>query len=112
MAVRLTKPWMSIADALARLHGHLGVFELGDGDDNVIFIGFAGAKSQFGLRAEVAATAESVAGAVSVRFEITSAYHSRFRELLMAHIADFGALPAGNPPELLNEITLGRLSPA
>ena len=106
MATRLTKPWTDIADALNMLHGHLGVFQLADASGRIIFIGFAGGKSQFGLRAEVAAAAQQVPDAVSVRYEITSAYHSRFRELMMVHVADFGALPAANPP-----ISLGKLSP-
>jgi len=108
MAVRLTKPWMPIADALQRLRGHLGVFELADAEGRVIFIGFAGGGSQFGLRAEVAAAAHEVTDAVSVRYEVTSSYHSRYRELLMAHVADFGTLPEA----VTDNLTLGRLSPA
>lgn len=112
MATRLTKPWMLIADAVKRLHGHLGVFELADADDNVIYIGYAGASSQFGLRAEVSAAAQDISSAVSARYEVTSAYHSRYRELLMAHTADYGEPPACNPPEMLRQITLGKLSPS
>jgi len=107
MAVRLTKPWLTIAEALGVLHGHLGVFQLADANGDVIYIGYAGGKSRFGIRAEVAEAAESVPGAVSVRYEITTAYLSRFRELMMVHIADFGVPPVANPP-----INLGKLSPA
>lgn len=107
MAIRLTKPWMTIAEALGVLHGHLGVFQLADANGDVIYIGYAGGKSQFGIRAEVAEAAERVPDAVSVRYEITSAYLSRFRELMMVHIADMGAPPVANPP-----IKLGKLSPA
>ncbi len=107
MAVRLTKPWIQIDAALEMLHGHLGVFQFADDQDQVVFIGYAGGKSQFGLRGEVAAAAQQVPAAVSVRYEITSAYHSRFRELMMVHIADFGTAPVANAP-----ISLGKLSPA
>lgn len=107
MAIRLTKPWVAIDEALGVLHGHLGVFQLANADGEVIFIGYAGGKSLFGIRAEVAAAAERVPNAVSVRYEITTAYLSRFRELMMVHISDFGAPPEANPP-----INLGKLSPA
>ena len=39
--------------------------------------------------------------------EITTAYHTRYRELIMVHIADHGELPMEIPP-----IKLGKLSPA
>ena len=107
MAVRLTKPWTPVAEAMTRLRGHLGVFQLANSEGDVLFIGYAGGNSQYGIRAEVAAAAERIPGAVNVRVEITSAYMSRFRELMMVHIADHGAPPAHNPP-----VKLGKLSPA
>jgi hypothetical protein len=107
VAVRLTKPWLTVHDALAKLHGHLGVFELADEDNTVIYIGFAGGRSQFGLKAEVDAAVHRIPEAAKVRYEVTSAYHTRYRELLMVHQADFGQLPQANPP-----IKLGTLSPA
>jgi len=90
----------------ADLPGQLGVFELADEAGRVLFIGYAGGRSLFGLRSEIAAAAEAVAGARNVRYEVTTAYHSRYRELLMAHVADHGALPPANPP-----MVIGRLSP-
>lgn len=107
MAIRLTKPWVPIPDALQKLRGHLGVFQLANADGEVLFIGYAGGKSQYGIRAEVAGAAEQIPAAVNVRVEITSAYLSRFRELMMVHIADHGAPPEHNPP-----VKLGKLSPA
>ena len=44
----------------------------------------------------------------SFRFEVTTAYLSRYRELLMAHVADHGAIPSGNTT---SDLQLGRLSP-
>ena len=109
MAVRLTQPWMPADEALSRLRGNLGVFELADDDDYVVFIGFAGGDSLFGLKGAVAAALEQVTQATQVRFEVSNAYHTRFRELLMAYQADHGRLPAANPPLTFK---LGKLSPA
>ena len=108
MAVRCTKPWRTIdAALLAALPGQLGVFELADASGDVIFIGRAGSASLFGLRSEIAQRAAEVADARSLRLEITTAYHTRYLELLMAHRADHGALPRCNAPMP----SLGRLSP-
>jgi len=107
MAIRMTKPWIVAATALERLHGHLGVFQLADANEAILYIGFAGAKSQFGLRGEVAAALERTPTAEKVRWEITTAYRTRHRELMMVHMADYDQLPSANP-----SIPLGRLSPA
>ncbi len=110
--LRLEKAWEPIAAALAGesrapLHGEMGVYQLADAADEVIFIGYAGGASRFGLRGEIAAFEERAPDAVSVRFEVTTGYLSRYQELLMLHVADHGVLPRCNPPA-----TLGRLSPA
>ena len=108
MSIRCSKPWLAIdATALDRLPGQLGVVELADASGRVIFIGRADARSLFGLRSEVARHAGAIAAARSFHYEVTTAYHTRYLELLMAHRADFGALPEYNEPMP----TLGRLSP-
>ena len=107
MAIRMTKPWMSVDEAMSRLRGHLGVFQLADADGNVLFIGYAGGKDIYGLKGVVSDALAACAEAVQVRYEITTAYHTRYRELLMVHIADHGELPMEIPP-----IKLGKLSPA
>ena len=109
MAVRLSKPWMTTEAALAQLRGNLGVFELADADGNVQFIGYAGGDSLYGLKGCVTAALQTVGGVSLVRFEVTTAYFTRYRELLMAYHADFAALPPGNPPLTFK---LGKLSPA
>ena len=109
MAVRLTKKWISAEQALAELRGNLGVFELANGADEVVYIGFAGGTSLYGLKGVVAEALQTVANASQVRYEVTNAYHTRYRELLMAYQADFGALPPANPPL---PFKLGKLSPA
>jgi len=108
VSIRCDKPWLPIdAAALARLPGQLGIFEFADAAGRVIFIGRADARSLFGLRSEVARHAGAIAAAKSFRYEVTTAYHTRYLELLMAHRADFDALPKYNEPMP----TLGRLSP-
>ena len=107
MSIRLNKPWQALPQALEGLRGQLGVYELADDKDTVIFIGFAGGNSTFGLRSEVTDSVARLPEATQLRFEVTTAYHTRYRELLMLHQADFGALPRANTP-----INLGQLSPA
>jgi hypothetical protein len=108
MSIRCTKPWIPIdAAALAALPGQLGVFELANTRQQVIFIGCADARSLFGLRSEIARRAQTIPDAAAFRLEVTTAYHTRRLELLMVHQADFGALPAHNEPMP----TLGRLTP-
>ena len=109
MSVRCNKPWRPIdAATLAQLPGHLGVFELADASGAVIFIGCADARSLFGLRSEVARNAGAIASARSFRLEVTTAYHTRYLELLMVHQADHASLPQYNEPMP----SLGRLSPS
>jgi hypothetical protein len=108
MPVRLTKPWRQIDPAaLAALPGQLGVFELANAAGEVIHIGRADARTPFGLRGEVAARAAALPDARAFRVEVTTAYHTRHLELLMAFRADHGALPSSNAPMS----SLGRLSP-
>ncbi len=106
MPIRLDKPWLPL-DAAADLPGQLGVFELADEAGRVQYIGCAGGRSRFGLRSEVPAAAQRVPEARRFRVEVTMAYLTRHRELLMAHGADQGALPPHNEPIS----RLGRLSP-
>ncbi len=109
MGIRLEKPWTVLsAEAVRALPGQLGVFELADGEGRVLHIGYAGGQALFGLRSAVEAAAKRHAAARRFRVEITMQYQSRWRELLMLHQADHGALPEGNAGE---PVRLGRLSP-
>lgn len=98
--------WSDAREAAA-LPGHMGVYELADAAGRVVFIGCAGGRSRFGLRGEVCDALARIEGASRFRVEITTAYLTRHRELLMRHQAAHGALPAGNGPVP----GLGRLSP-
>ena len=112
MALRLDKAWRPLEPETARrLPGQLGVYQIADGDGAVLYIGFAGGRSLFGLRGVIEREAvEPRPGAAQFRVEITMQYMSRHTELLMLHVADHGELPPENqknPPR-----RLGRLSPA
>ena len=115
MAIRLTKPWRALeADEVARLPGQLGVYqvageasEAGEAGD-VLFIGVAGGRSRFGLRGELEAELARRGPGFRFRVEVNTQYHTRYRELLMLHRADHGALPPENDPPP----GLGRLQPA
>jgi hypothetical protein len=105
-AIRLERPWIQLDDdAVRRIPAMLGVYELGDADGRVRLIGYAGGRSLFGLRSEIGAHRGSFE---RFRYEITSAYLSRWQELLMVHQADHGTLPPDQPDPGRR---LGRLSP-
>ena len=111
MAVRMTKSWTPLEPtAVKKLTGQLGVYQLADAKGDVVFIGFAGGRSLFGLRGEVEkALVEPPAGATQFRVEVNQQYTTRYQELLMVHVHDNGDVPAGNKGKPLPR--LGRLSP-
>ncbi len=109
MAIRLVKPWRALeADEVARLPGQLGIYEVAGPSGAVLFIGVAGGRSRFGLRGELETELARRGPGFRFRVEVNVQYHTRYRELLMLHRADHGALPPENeaPPGL------GRLRPA
>ncbi len=109
MGVRLEKPWCELTPAnVAALAGELGVYQLADAEGRVLRIGYAGGRTLFGLRSELAA-ALATGEAAKFRTEVNAQYMSRYDELLMVHVADHGALPPGNAADARRR--LGRLSP-
>ncbi|MET0569646.1 MAG: hypothetical protein ABWZ74_11255 [Hyphomicrobiaceae bacterium] len=111
MSIRMTKPWIDLTlEMVKRLPGQLGVYQLADAEDRVVYIGYAGGRTLFGLRSELErALAERPGNAVRFRCEVNQQYTTRYQELLMLHAADHGELPLinrDNPP-----VRLGRLSP-
>ncbi|MDA1073471.1 MAG: hypothetical protein O3A63_01750 [Proteobacteria bacterium] len=105
MRTRFDKPLRPLTELDAQ--GHLGVFELADENGQVLFIGYAGGKSLFGLKGEIQAASKRLSAATHFRYEINTAYWTRYQELLMLHKADHGELPAA--VEFTGK--LGRLSP-
>lgn len=110
MPVLLTKPWRPLtAEEISRVQGQLGVYELGDDAGEVLYAGYAGGRSLFGLRGELERhLREGTGGATQFRIEVNTQYTSRWKELLMAHIAADGEVPPLNREERLP--SLGRLS--
>lgn len=97
----LNKGWTDYNnESEPKLPATLGVYELGDADGNIVYIGLAGAKSRFGLRGEIVTRVGQgdVLGIrpVKYRYEINMAYMTRFVELLEKHVDSFGVLPPGN----------------
>ncbi len=111
MAIALTKPWRSLTEVeVTKLAGQMGVYELGNEAGETVYVGYAGGKSLFGLKGELSRILhEEPVRAASFRVEVTTAYMTRYRELLMAHVASSGAVPEQNRNERLP--SLGRLSP-
>lgn len=111
MAVRLNKAWLPLdhkhVDALT---GHLGVYQLGNAQGDILYIGVAGGRSRFGLKGElVSALTDKHDDATCFRIEINMAYRTRHLELLQAFVHDHGRLPASNIDVDIN--SLGRISP-
>jgi hypothetical protein len=108
--VRLTKEWQELDPAsVGRLGGHTGVYQLAGPDGEPFLIGYAGGRSAFGLRGELERHLhERRHQRTLFRCEVTTAYWSRYRELLMAHVHDHGRLPSANSDDPRR---LGRLSP-
>jgi hypothetical protein len=108
MKLQMEKPWQALTpENVERLSGQLGVYQLAGPDGGVIYIGFAGGKSLFGLRGEVARHLGDPER-VSFRCEVNQQYQTRWRELLMLHRRDHGEVPPLNAREGVP--TLGRLS--
>ena len=109
MAIRITKPFSTLTSKnIGEISANLGVFELADEAGGIVYIGYAGGRSLFGLRGELIDLLERT-GATRFRIEITSAYLTRYQELLMVYKADFGHLPIENSER--DNDNLGRLSP-
>ena len=80
--------------------------QLADAHEGVLYIGYAGGKSLFGLRSELQRHLGNTT-AVLFRFEVNMQYLTRHKELLMLHKADHAQLPAMNAAE--PPVRLGRL---
>ena len=108
--VRLDKPWQALTpETIAALAAELGVYQLADAAGRVVRIGYAGGRTLFGLRSALQAELAAGGPATQFRTEVTAGYMSRYEELLMVHVADFGSLPEGNAADGARR--LGRLSP-
>ena len=106
MSLQIVKPWLPLdADELARLGAQLGVYELADRDQKIVYIGVADARSRFGLRGELE---QYLGTAAFFRCEVNTAYATRHRELLMHYFALNQCYPERNSEAETR--SLGRLS--
>jgi len=80
------------ADSVKSIPGTVGVYEIADTDYVIVDIGYGGGLSTFGLRGRIMEWLEKE-GAWWFRYEVTTAYLSRFNELAMVYQARHGALP-------------------
>lgn len=97
--LRLAKPWLTFdPETAVKIPGQLGVYQLADDSGTVLYIGYAGGKSLFGLRSELQKHLGSAA-ATRFRFEVNMQCITRSKELLMLHKADNGDIPALNQAE-------------
>lgn len=91
--------WLPLTqDAVEAAPGCPGVYQLADHQGLPFRIGYAGGKSLFGLRGELARLiAENAGREVRFRMEVNMQYISRWKELMMVHRALYGEIPVGNP---------------
>ena len=105
MQLRLDKPWRRLdAEEVAEVPAQLGVYQLGTEDGQVVYSGFAGGHTRFGLRGELERARRGPSPPPRFRYEVTMQYWSRHKELLMLHVAEHGDLPRDNEPEPLGRL--------
>src|SRR5262252_867957 len=111
MSIRLEKSWIDLTqENVAELRAELGVYQIADERGEVVFIGYAGGRSLFGLKGELQSALGRYRGRkLRFRVEVTSQYLSRHEELLMIHKHDHGDLPRDNHAERKRKI--GRITP-
>lgn len=108
MSIRMQKPWIPLTEErVEAVGGQLGVYELADRDQHCIFVGKADGRSLFGLRGELN-KCRDLPEAHWFRYEVNTAYLTRYQELLMVWMADHGTLPLLNKDDVQH---LGRLQP-
>lgn len=106
MSRAIGNAWQPIIE-VAKLPGHMGVFELGDAQGAVLYVGFAGGRSRFGLRSSIADALQACAGIEQFRYEVNTAYLTRYQELVMVHRAE------GRDPAIPDtHISFGKLAPS
>jgi hypothetical protein len=96
-ALQIRSAWRPLEQAATgTLESAVGVYEIRVG--NIVqLIAYAGGRSLFGLRGELSARIGSIPGA-EFRAEVTTAYMTRWHELLGAYLATHGSPPPGNDP--------------
>lgn len=114
----IDRPWRPFDPArVDDLPANAGVYELSDADGNIIYIGFAGARSRIGLRGNIAdhfSDSEpnaGIRGRVSrFRLEVNTLYYARWVDLLTQHKSREGEIPVANLSADVPIPSIGRLS--
>ena len=111
MAVRLSKAWNPLdSEHVGQLSGQLGVYQLGNAEGDILYIGVVGGRSRYGMRGELSdQLAAKPDQATCFRTEVNMAYRTRHIELLQAFMHDHGRLPILNTD--VDPATLGRIRP-
>ncbi len=111
MSIRLEKPWRALTkEALKSLSAQLGVYQISNDKEEVIYIGYAGGRSLWGLRGALQDKLAELGEGHHFRLEVNQQYLSRWEELLKVHKGDHNALPSGNKdhrPRRVGQLSLG-----
>jgi hypothetical protein len=106
------KPWQPLERTrVERVPATVGVYELGDEEGRVVYIGAAGAREPFGLRGRLLRHLNPGSEINRVirerarlfRYEVNVQYTTRWIELLKRFLSECGRLPVGNA-EALDEL--------
>lgn len=103
--------------AVAAIPGSYGVYEIAGAAGDLLYAGYAGGRTLFGLRGCIAAHFEgalpfaaAMQTAALYRYEVNSSYLGRWLEILGRYREEHGALPPGNIPEEADMPTLPRFT--
>jgi hypothetical protein len=82
--LQIRRAWRTLdAATVSALPAQVGVYEIADAEGRVLGLGYAGGRSRFGLRGELQRELAARGAGLSFRWEATSTYLSRYRELQM-----------------------------
>ena len=111
MAIRLEKAWRPITDEVVKgLAAQLGVYQISNNKEEIVYIGYAGGRSLWGLRGALQDKLAELGEGYQFRIEVNQQYLSRWEELLKVHKGDHDALPPGNKdhrPRRVGQLSLG-----
>jgi hypothetical protein len=84
MSLQIRRAWVPLdAASVGSLPAQVGVYEIADGEGRVLALGYAGGRSLFGVRGELERELAQRGPGLAFRWEATSTYLSRYRELAM-----------------------------
>ncbi len=91
------------------MSAHLGVYQISNAAHDVVYIGYAGGRSLWGLRGALQAQLAERGEGFNFRVEVNHQYLSRWEELLKIHKGDHGTVPSGNEshrPRRIGQLSL------